>query len=104
MTTPIPIPKKREVSEIRLQMYQSINNVIFTPKLFGLFTLPDTDLDPNPCIKSVPKMGTVVIGDPSPDKDPKSSLSNVNMFCMVQCGHQVFNRSPSRNLNPYLAM
>ena len=43
-------------------------------------------------------MGTVVIGDPSLDKDLSPSLCNVNMFCIV------WIPNPSRYPSPYPAM
>ena len=36
---------------------------------------------------SIPKMGTIAIGDPSPDRDPNLSLCNGNSFCTIQCSH-----------------
>ena len=33
------------------------------------------------------KMGTIAIGDPSPDRDPNLSLCNGNSFCAIQCSH-----------------
>ena len=53
---------------------------------------------------SIPKMRTTAIGDVSPDRDQKLSLCNVNMFCVVQCSHQLWNPNLSRYPNPCLAV
>ena len=57
----------------------------------GLFTLPDTDLDPNLGMNVHPKNGTVAIGNQSMDWNPSLILCNVNMFCIVQCSHRFGN-------------
>ena len=36
---------------------------------------------------SIPKMGTVMIGDKDPDRNLSPSLCHVNSFCTVQCVH-----------------
>ena len=58
--------------------YPSIINSVY-----GLFTLPDTDtdLDPNLVQMSISEMGTVMISDLDPDRDPSPSLCNKNNFC-----------------------
>ena len=53
---------------------------------------------------SIPKMDTVVIGDPSLDRDQNLSLCNVNMFPIVQCRYWVANPNQCRYLNLCPAM
>ena len=59
----------------------------------GLITLPDTHSDSNPGM-DILKMGTVVIEDMSPDRDPNLRPCNVHMFCILQCSYRVCNLSP----------
>ena len=70
------------------------------PITLWYITLSDRNLDPDLGMDIHPKMGTVVTGDLSPDMDLNPSLCDVNMFCLVQCSHQVWNLNMSRYLNP----
>ena len=64
--------------------------------LYSLFTLPGTDSDPDQVRLSVPKMGTVTMGDLDPDWNPSLSPCNVNSFSTAQCSHRVWSPNLSR--------
>ena len=53
---------------------------------------------------SVPKMGTVAIGDPDPDWNLSLSPCDGNNVCTVQCGHYVWSPNPSHDPILCLAM
>ena len=73
-----------------------------TCAVYGLFTLPDTDSDPNVGTDISTRNRTVLIRDTSPDSDLNPSLCNVNIVCIVS--HQVWNLNLRRYLNPCPAM
>ena len=70
---------------------------------YASFILLDTDSDPNPGI-DIPKIGTVAIGRCESRYGSKSETVQVNMFCIVQCSHRVWNLNSNYYRNPYPAM
>ena len=66
----------------------------------GLFTLPDTDSDLNPGTDIHLKNGRVTMAD----LDQNHSPCNVNMLCIVQCSHCVWNLNSGWYLNRCKAM
>ena len=58
---------------------------------FGSFTLTETD-------------SGLLSKTEIESRDLSLSLCNVNMFCIVQCSHQVWNSNPSPYTSPFPAM
>ena len=63
----------------------------------------DSDLDPG--LDTHPKMGTVMIGDPTSDRDRSPSLCHVNSFCpILESEYESVSESISGNVNKPLVL
>ena len=70
-----------------------------------LFTLLDTDWNPDPGLDTHLKMGTVMTGDPTSDRDRSPSLCHVNSFCpILESEYESVSESISGNVNKPLVL